>query len=54
MKASKKIEKKVQQRSIHHNEAVKEASKKSGKNSADLTKSMKSPGSRNKKKIGAC
>lgn len=54
MKAGTKMARQAQKRSIHHNAALAAASKKSGKGTGELSKSMKSPGSMNKKKIGAC
>ena len=55
MKAFKKMQKKAQKRSIHHNNAIAEFKKRTTNfNESDIMKAFKAPGSMNKKKIGAC
>jgi len=54
MKAGKKIQKKAEQRSIAHNVKRVAFGKSTSHGVLNPDTAFKSPGSRNKKKIGAC
>lgn len=54
MKAGKKIDKKAQQRSIKHNAAREAFGKSTSHSTLNPDLAFKAPGSRNKRKVGAC